>query len=301
MAATNPWGKRTARAPRHEAPRQAPDPFARFSKSPTSLATIDNFRNRLATQGKLNPNGKIPAAYRTELLASLASVDLIESPSLEDLKDDAHLISYKRRADSLNKLTEAEAISLVDHSIDQVVTGQGVGPAIRGNDISDLESEYLKDKENEYEALPGTAQLQPYLVNVSWHYDIGAKQQGKRKSPPVVYSIEGVFYATSEEEAIVAGHRFIVDHIRPAVSGRDGILDMANDAPEGTASSGSLMEAVGAQTREGLTVTKKQAEDEAFDPAIRAFFRRGSRESLDENYRDPGIKYRIVKGHYEVA
>jgi hypothetical protein len=297
MSSKNPWQKRTSGMPRYDKPREI-DPFARFSKMPNSLLVVDNFRRTLVNQGIIDSERKIPAKYRNDLIANLAPLE--EPTSLDDLKDDRSVIAYKKRAVEHGRLTRDELISLVEHSIDNVVYGKAEGAPISGKDITDLRNEFLDKEGEKYDKTPDAAMLQPVLVNVSWTYE--STGEGTRKSPSVVYSIEGVFYGVDEEDVLVAAHEFLVNHIRPAVSGGgDRVIDMSQN-PDGDADKKTLMESAGAEIAEGGGVSKGDAREMIFDPQVRAFYtRKNGKVSMDDSFRDPGIRYRIVKGRFEIA
>ena len=295
MAVSNPWQKRATHAPRYE--KMKPDPFARFSKTPGALATLNTFRSKLVSQGDMREGALIPARFKNDALAVIAPY--VESTGLGELKDEASVRLYRKRASDNNMLTVDEAESLVEHSLDKVMRGPRVKgtAALEVKDASDVRREYLDDVAKAYDERPGTTQFIPFLVNITWSF-ISEKVEGRRKSPGVDYSVEGVFYAVKEEEAIAAGQQFINNYIRPAVSGGgDRVIDASQEGPDGHAAATSI---IGAEAIEGAALTKAQVEEMAFDPQVRAFFTSLSgKVSIDQNFRDPGYRYRIVKGSFE--
>jgi hypothetical protein len=295
LAARNPWAKRGAGMPQYEAPKRPVDPMARFAKAPNALARMESFRGRLKQQGRLLENGKIPSQYRKDLLAELA--DFEEAPREFDLQDEAHIIAYRRRASENGKLTIDEIVSLVDHTVDPAGY-QETKDRAGVKDFDDIKKE-LRERGGIYGDAPGAFTLSPFLVNVTWTYEGG--RGGGRKSPDVIYSIEGVFYGMDEEEVMVAGQDFINTYVRPAVfGGGNSVIDGAVDAPSGTATVKNVIESAGAEATDGAQITKDDARDRAFNPNVKAFFlRRNGKISLDENFKDPGYRYRITKEKYE--
>lgn len=297
MAVANPWMRKSAHAPRHE--KMKPDPFARFSKTPGALATLNTFRAKLVAQGDMREGALIPARFKNDALAVVAPY--VESAGLGELKDEASVRLYHKRANDNGMLTVDESKSLVEHSLDKVVHGPRVEgtTALEVKDASDVRREYMDDVAKAYDERPGTTQFIPFLVNITWSF-ISEKEKvkGRRKSPAVDYSVEGVFYAVTEGEAIAAGQQFINYYIRPAVSGGgDRVIDASQDGPDGHAAATSI---IGAEAMEGAALTKSQVEEMAFDPQIRAFFTSPSgKVSVDQNFSDHGYRYRIVRGSYE--
>jgi len=295
VAATNPWAKKKASTLRYDGPKQKPDPFSRFSVAPGALTVINNFRARLAAQEGLNANGKIPARYVGDLQTELAPY--IEIPGL--LKDERAVREYRQHARDNNMLTVDEAKDLVDHSVDYVTSIPVDKRDLQTKDPSELLKEYVDEQGEKYESLPDNTVLTPFLVNVSWTFDEVRKSTGGRKSPRVKYSIEGTFYATSEEEAIAVGQQFINNYVRPSVvGGGSQVIDGSNEGPQGKPDGDP---AIGSQQIDGPSITKKQAEDMDFDPNFRAFFtRRTGKTSDDQNFRDPFYKCKIIKGQYVI-
>ena len=68
------------------------------------------------------------------------------------------------------------------------------------------------------------ATMIPYLVNITWTY---APVSGR--SPPVVYSVEGVFYGWDAELTMESARDFMLDNIVPAASYKTrGIMDLTS-------------------------------------------------------------------------
>ena len=290
MSVKNPWNKRTARTPRYDKP--GGDPFARFSKTPTALATVESFKARLAIVGR------VPAMYRKDLITELAFLE--ESPRLDDLKDEAHQIAYRKRAAENGRLTRDELISLVDVSVDQGPVGEKVGPAIAGEDVADQRARELEGFGAGFGSVPDNAMMKPFVVNLSWSFE---PQQGRgrgRRSPRVKYFVEGIFYGLDEESVLLAAHEFLVNHIRPAIQGGGDRVIELSDNPDGTV--GIVHETAGIEGMEGGVISKAQAREEIFDPHVEAYYQSATNKiTKDKNFYNPQYRYRIVNGRYELA
>jgi hypothetical protein len=80
-----------------------------------SVDKIGDFRDKSMRQDRVSC--KMPSKYRDDLVSYLA---LSEEPlSLNDLRDEASIASYKKRAIGNNKITRDELVSVLDQEIDR--------------------------------------------------------------------------------------------------------------------------------------------------------------------------------------
>jgi len=186
-------------------------------------------------------------------------------------------------------MTVVEAEVLISHEMGNVGT-------VDSKATSDAMQKRFDEMRSETAVSPQTeVTLQPYLVNITWNYS-----HPSGRSPPVAYSIEGVFYGWDAEMTMMAARDFMMDHIVPSASFKSrGIMDSVS--PDTSIEPASMMQ-VGAMAMEGGEgLRMKISEDmdsDSFSTKFEAMFRRPNSDKIsrdmDFGYAGSDVRYRWI-------
>jgi hypothetical protein len=139
--------------------------------------------------------------------------------------------------------------------------------------------------------------MRPFLVNISWTYGGSEGGRGRRGSPPVKYSIEGIFYGWDLETTMEAAREFLQDQISDTSSYKaKAVMDIGEFD---VSASPVSQETVGAMETSGETIRKRYGDvmaDERFSTNVNAFFEHPDNRKVytdkEFGYKDSAIKYR---------
>lgn len=288
IAVRNPWQRRKDVLPRYEAPPK--DPLERrlerrFSVNPEVVDAVKNLKSKIARQKKVSEEYVYipPQEFMRTLEPFILHQRLGEGDN-----------DYQIRANSLGMLTRHE----VDHLIKQEMGYVGTGETKDRMEAHDKRADEL---ERERQQIPKgqMTEMKPYLVNISWTYHGSAGTPKKRGSPPVIYSIEGVFYGWDAETTMESAREFMMDRVADSSGYKaKSIMDIGEfDVRVSEASP----EIAGVMEVEGDVIKKRFGDivdDDKFSTKINAFFQSMENNRVytdkDFGYRDSVIKYRWV-------
>lgn len=251
-----------------------------MSVSFEAKTAVDSFRARVAKQQNRNPDDIYiaPGDYMNILEPYILSRKLGEVDA-----------DYQRRSDSNGMLSKMDVDMLVKKQM-------GYLGGERAEKRMDLLEKELEQARQAAQVESGqTVELRPYLVNISWVFRGSAGAKKKRGSPPVRYSIEGVFYGWDEELTLAEAQRMMWDHVIDHSSYKaKSIMDAGDLDFDGEVMSGQvsgIMEVPEAiRKRFGADMS-----DENFQTSFTAFFKHDngkSYEDKDFGYKDTPLKYR---------
>jgi hypothetical protein len=193
---------------------------------------------------------------------------------------------YQRRANEADMLTWPEVDKLVEYEMGYIGTEQA-------KKEEESRRKRLEQVSRDEGALPGREEIiRPYLVNISWSYD-----HPTGRSPPVVYSIEGVFYGWDAELTLEAARDFMMDYIVPSSGYKSkSIMDLVT--PDTSIEPATAMQVgiMGAEGEEARMRISEEMDDERFKTRFSAFFTRpeSRKEHIDRDfgYADSEVRYR---------
>ena len=205
---SNPWGRSRDRPPKYEAPKKKKNPWDKdFSIKPQSVAAVERLKGKLRMQ-ETAAGDSIPGITREDVLKEI-------SPYIMNKRSGESNHEYQQRADSAGMLSWSEVDTLIAHELGDVGTSEGKAE-------SAAHQKRLDDMVSRREHVGEEAVLTPYLVNISWVY-----RSVSGRSPPVAYSVEGVFWGWNAELTMEAGRDFMLDNIVPSSSYKTrGIMDL---------------------------------------------------------------------------
>lgn len=206
---SNPWGRAKTKVPRYEAPKKEKSPLDKdFSVRPQAIAAVERLKSKINKQKSAAGDKNITGISRADILKEIAPY--IMNPRAGESRGE-----YQQRANGDGMLSWSDADALIEHELGNIGT-------IEGREESTAHQKRLDELASERGDVGEEAVMIPYLVNVSWTY-----RPVSGRSPPVVYSIEGVFYGFDAELTMEAGRDFMLDNIVPAASYKTrGIMDL---------------------------------------------------------------------------
>jgi len=273
--------KQKTTAPRYEKPPA--DPFERrlerrFSIHPKVVDAVQSFEQRVKSAG----GGRIsPQDYNDVLEPFVLRRKLGETNDV-----------YKERALQSGLMTDVEVEWLVRKRLGYVGTEETKDKVVEHDRVLD---EIRESKAGEPYGREVT--MTPFLVNVSWSYQGSFSPKGGSRSPPVKYSIEGIFYGEDMETTMEAAREFIMDRIADSSSYKaKAVMDVADmDADIKVASDVDL----GAMEVSGEPLQKASGEDmsdEKFETKFTAFFQNPESRRVyvdrDFGYSNSVVRYR---------
>jgi len=209
---SNPWGRRKEKRPRYDTPKRDRNPLdVDFSIKPKAVAAIERLKSKINRQKSAAADERgIPGLSREDVLKEI-------SPYVMNKRSGESSHEYQKRADDAGMLSWSEVDTLVAHELGEIGTSEGRAESASHQRRLDEMAANRGDVGEE-------AVLVPYLVNISWTY-----RPVSGRSPPVIYSVEGIFYGWDAELTMEAGRDFMLDNIIPASSYKTrGIMDLTS-------------------------------------------------------------------------
>jgi len=283
VAVRNPWLRQKQVVPRYEKPPEDPIEAKfrnRMSVSFQAKSAVDSFKERVAKQRGRSPDDIYiaPEDYMNILEPYIMSRKLGEVDA-----------DYQRRADSAGMLSKMDSDIFIKKQM-------GYLGGDRTKNRMDLLEKEMEQARQAAEVQRGqTVELRPFLVNISWVFRGSTGAKKKRGSPPVRYSIEGVFYGWDEELTLAEAQRMMWDHVVDHSSYKaKNIMDFGDLDFDGEAMSSQVSGIMEVPE----TIRKRfgaDMSDENFETKFTAFFKHENNktyEDKDFGYRDTPLKYR---------
>lgn len=285
MALRNPWLRNKDKAPRYQKPPADPLEMRmerRFSVSPKVVDAVNRLKARIAKQRKTSVDNVYvpPQVIAEELRPFIVSRRLGESET-----------DYAKRAMSRGMLTDTELKFLIKHQ-----TGY-IGTIESKSKLAAHEKRAEELRESESVEAGKIIDMKPFLVNISWTYGGSEGRRGSRGSPPVKYSMEGVFYGWDLETTMEAAREFMLDNVSGTSSYKSkSIMDVGEFDVSAVPVSADI---VGAMEVSGAEIKKTYGDemaDERFATRINAFFEHPTKRKVyadkEFGYSDSTIRYR---------
>jgi len=208
---------------------------------------------------------------------------------------------YRQRAVDSGLMTVDERDMLVQQEMGYVGT-------VDSKNITAEHDKVLNEIRQQREERPVgmEVEMNPYLVSLTWVYEGSYSQKGGRRSPPVKYSIEGVFYGEDMETTMEAAREFMMDMMSDSVSYKaKAIMDVADIEVDAKIATDSQ---VGAMEVSGESVKKRMGDemsDERFETRVHAFFQNPENGRIytdpEFGYRDSPIRYRWINSGTKIV
>ena len=256
----------------------------KFSVTPQAVDAVKTLKARIAKQRNVSKDNIYvsPQMIVEELKPFLLSRKLGETEG-----------NYTRRALERGMLTDTEVKFLIQQELGYLGTSET-------KEKMDAHEKRLRElRDEEYANKGQMVEMRPYLVNISWVYSGTEGRRGRRGSPAVKYSIEGVFYGWDMETTMEAAREFLTDNVSDTSSYKaKAIMDIAEfDVSAQLVSDQS----VGAMEVSGDSINKRYGDtiaDDRFNTKVNAFFQNPSTRRVyvdrEFGYRDSTLKYRWV-------
>lgn len=206
MAISSLWGRRADRPLKYDTPKKENE--RDFSIRPNAIAAIQRFKSKLRKQEASGDSDNITGLGYEDL------INEIEPFILRKRRGETNH-EYQMRADELGMMSWSEVDTLLAHEFG-MVGSEKAKDVDRSRDKRLAEMADGRDDEGE------EVVMIPYLVNITWTYE-----PVSGRSPPTVYSIEGVFYGWDAELTMEAARDYMMDNIVPTSSYKTrGIMDL---------------------------------------------------------------------------
>ena len=287
MATKNPWANRKDSAPKYEAPPKEKSPLDKdFSAKPPAIAAMQRIKSKIMSGGaKYSDPDVAKALYLKELSPFIAHKNEFETGA-----------EYARRIHGTEMMTDVEVNYVIAQAMDNV-------GSVDSKERTDAMNKRYDEMAREGAAVPhGEETLQPYLVNITWSYS-----HPTGRSPPVAYSIEGIFYGWDAELTMMAARDFMMDNIVPSANYKSrGIMDAVS--PDTSIEPASQMQvgAMAVEGGEGLKMNVSEDMDsDSFSTKFEAMFTRPNSNKisrdLDFGYAGSDVKYKWVGYRLQMA
>jgi hypothetical protein len=285
LAARNPWQRRKDIVPHYDKPPADPVETRmknRFSVVPSAIDAVKSLKARIAKQRKVTEDDVFitPQQY----------VEVLE-PFVMHQKLGEERGDYQRRANNVGMLTKMD----IDALIQQEMGYLGTDETKYRLEAHDQRAEALR---REAAAIPKGVdmEMRPFLVNISWVYEGSAGAPRRRGSPPVTYSIEGVFYGWDGDVTEEAAREYLMDRIADSSSYKaKAIMDSGHFVVESREASPEIS---GVMEVGGDVIKKKFGDemiDDNFTTRLNAFFEHENGRvytDKDFGYHDTLVRYR---------
>lgn len=193
---------------------------------------------------------------------------------------------YQQRASDAGMLSWSEVDTLISHELGDVGTSES--KAESASHQRRLDEMAARRAEEGTEAV-----MTPFLVNITWMY-----RPVSGRSPPVAYSVEGIFYGWDAELTMEAGRDFMLDNIVPSSSYKTrGIMDITT--PDTSVEPASRMQ-IGVMGAEYAgDEFKMRVSDDMYDERFRTeFMAMFTRPETGKHYEDKDFGYQGTSVSY---